>query len=100
MIDSLADATELSALGLADAAGERFARNMSRGDRAAHLLRALGWRVFTVWECDLKPARRAEAIDALAEAVCRGAGLGATVSIECGEGTQPPTRSERSPSVL
>lgn len=69
---------------------EKFARNMSRDDRAAQSLRALGWRVFTVWECDLRPTRRAEAIDALAEALRSGTGLGDTVSIEP-EGGHPTT---------
>lgn len=42
---------------------EKFRRNRERDARTARALRALGWRVVTVWECSLRTApRRAQAI--------------------------------------
>jgi DNA mismatch endonuclease, patch repair protein len=32
----------------------KFARNVERDQEATHRLRALGWRVLVVWECELK----------------------------------------------
>lgn len=38
---------------------DKFGRNTARDKKASEALIALGWRVFVVWECDLKPAGRA-----------------------------------------
>lgn len=37
----------------------KFARNIERDRRVVRELTAMGWRVFTVWECELKPKERA-----------------------------------------
>lgn len=37
---------------------EKFRRNQERDARVRKELEALGWRVITIWECGLKPARR------------------------------------------
>lgn len=36
----------------------KFARNTRRDAAASKALRAAGWRVLTVWECQTKPTRR------------------------------------------
>lgn len=36
----------------------KFEQNMARDRRANRKLRALGWRVITVWECQTKPMKR------------------------------------------
>ncbi|AYV45099.1 very short patch repair endonuclease [Caulobacter flavus] len=47
---------------------EKFDRNVARDARSREALEASGWRVFTVWECDLKSsAKIAEAAARLAE---------------------------------
>jgi DNA mismatch endonuclease (patch repair protein) len=33
---------------------EKFRRNKERDDAAADSLRAMGWMVMTIWECDLR----------------------------------------------
>ena len=40
---------------------EKFAGTVERDRKAEEALRALGWRVFTVWECDLKRDAKATA---------------------------------------
>ena len=32
---------------------EKFRQNVARDRRAAALLRSAGWRVFTIWECEV-----------------------------------------------
>lgn len=45
---------------------EKFRRNVERDERSIRELKALGWRVFVVWECDLGSKRKAvEAAEAL-----------------------------------
>ena len=39
----------------------KVGRNMARDARTAEALRALGWRVETIWECELKDAAALEA---------------------------------------
>jgi G:T-mismatch repair DNA endonuclease (very short patch repair protein) len=39
---------------------EKFSRNMARDERVVQELKQNGWRVFIVWECDLKSAIRFE----------------------------------------
>jgi len=47
---------------------EKFDRNVSRDARSKEALEANGWRVFTVWECDLKSSVKvAQAAQQLAE---------------------------------
>jgi DNA mismatch endonuclease (patch repair protein) len=36
---------------------EKFEKNVARDSRATATLRAKGWRVFVVWECDLTPSK-------------------------------------------
>ena len=36
---------------------KKFADNVARDRRAARTLRALGWRVLVVWECELRDAQ-------------------------------------------
>jgi|ERR1043165_6010057 DNA mismatch endonuclease (patch repair protein) len=38
---------------------EKFAGTVERDRRAGDALRALGWRVFTIWECDLRTGAEA-----------------------------------------
>jgi DNA mismatch endonuclease, patch repair protein len=47
----------------------KFAQNVSRDDRVAGALRAIGWRVFTVWECE---AGNAEVLDRLYFSIVAG----------------------------
>jgi DNA mismatch endonuclease, patch repair protein len=35
----------------------KFAANVTRDRRVAATLRQLGWRVFTIWECEVRPGR-------------------------------------------
>lgn len=44
---------------------EKFRRNQERDARVQKELEALGWRVITIWECELKPARREETLQRL-----------------------------------
>ena len=43
--------------------------NRDRDARKEHNLRDLGWRVFTVWECELKKLRKEETVAALASEI-------------------------------
>lgn len=45
----------------------KIAANRARDARKEQALRDLGWRVFTVWECELKPAFLQATITRLAE---------------------------------
>lgn len=47
--------------------------NRARDARKEQAARDLGWRVFTVWECELKVARQEETIRALASQIECGA---------------------------
>ena len=50
----------------------KIARNMHRDEVTSAHLEALGWKVITVWECELKGAGAAQArLDALAEQILR-----------------------------
>lgn len=40
---------------------EKFEKNVARDDRVTKLLKAAGWRVFVVWECEVGSARNATA---------------------------------------
>lgn len=44
---------------------KKIARNQARDQQAIAQLEAAGWRVFTVWECDLKPALAADTLEIL-----------------------------------
>jgi DNA mismatch endonuclease (patch repair protein) len=37
---------------------EKFAKNVERDRRTNDALRKLGWRIFTVWECELRNPER------------------------------------------
>lgn len=51
---------------------EKFARNIERDRRSARRLRALGWRVLTVWECALRTnAGRERTIATLSRRILR-----------------------------
>ena len=45
---------------------EKFAANVARDARNRQALRRMGWRVFTVWECQTTP----KCLDALLRKVC------------------------------
>lgn len=47
---------------------EKFAGTVERDRRAEVALQALGWRVFTVWECELRQDAKGR-VDALAERI-------------------------------
>jgi DNA mismatch endonuclease, patch repair protein len=47
----------------------KITANRERDIRKELALRDLGWRVFTVWECESKGARRSGVVDALAEQI-------------------------------
>ena len=51
----------------------KIAANRERDGRKEQTLRELGWRVFTVWECQLKGLDRDGLIDALAEQISTSA---------------------------
>jgi DNA mismatch endonuclease (patch repair protein) len=42
--------------------GPKLAANVARDERHAAELKALGWRIETVWECDTRDAKRLEQI--------------------------------------
>lgn len=46
--------------------------NRARDARKEQGVRDLGWRVFTVWECELKPARKDGTVEALASKIASG----------------------------
>jgi len=53
---------------------EKFLTNKRRDAKSARALRKLGWRVLTVWECELKTsAMRQAALARLARKIRRGA---------------------------
>ncbi len=52
---------------------EKFAKNLARDARVAKELAALGWRVFTVWECELSSANKANSTGGRLAAEIRGA---------------------------
>lgn len=41
-------------------------RNKERDERVKHKLNAMGWNCITVWECELKPAKREATLQSLA----------------------------------
>ena len=52
----------------------KIQNNIRRDELSAQALDAMGWRVITVWECELKKDRREETLRALAEQIrCNGA---------------------------
>ena len=54
---------------------EKITANQERDRKAVDKLKELGWKVETVWECELRghsPAHRAEVILALAERIRKG----------------------------
>ena len=51
--------------------GPKIVANRARDARKEQALRDLGWRVFTVWECELKPRALEETGAALANAIKR-----------------------------
>lgn len=63
---------------------DKFARNRARDERNHEDLRAAGWTVLVVWECQLKGARRASSLDEIASIV-RAAGTDA----QAGRGAKP-----------
>ena len=51
----------------------KFEGNKKRDARNVRALRAAGWRVFTIWECELaKPAARERALSRLIQKLRRG----------------------------
>jgi DNA mismatch endonuclease (patch repair protein) len=52
----------------------KFEGNKKRDARNTRALRAAGWRVFTIWECELaKPATRERALERMIRKLRRGA---------------------------
>lgn len=47
----------------------KIAANRARDSRKEQALRDLGWRVFTVWECELKAASLPASVESLAAAL-------------------------------
>ena len=45
--------------------GEKISRNRRRDTAVLARLEALGWKVITVWECELEPARRTGTLESL-----------------------------------
>ncbi len=48
---------------------EKIGSNQVRDQKAAHELTAAGWRVITVWECELKPALREQTLNRLTDTI-------------------------------
>jgi DNA mismatch endonuclease (patch repair protein) len=46
--------------------GEKIPANQARDAQKAGALKDLGWRVFTVWECELRPSRIDTTVETLA----------------------------------
>ena len=44
----------------------KIQRNKERDIEEQHKLAAMGWHCITVWECELKPAKREETLDSIA----------------------------------
>jgi DNA mismatch endonuclease (patch repair protein) len=57
---------------------EKIARNRARDEAAETALARSGWRVFVVWECALRKARRDTTLSELVSGI-RGPGLGPSV---------------------
>lgn len=47
----------------------KFARNVTNDERQQAELTAAGWKVLTIWECELKSAVRENSLDALYSAI-------------------------------
>ena len=45
---------------------KKILRNMERDKEEQRELAAMGWHCITVWECELKPAKREETLDSIA----------------------------------
>ena len=54
---------------------EKFRRNKKRDAEKTRLLELAGWRVIVVWECQLMPKVRADALDDLYNEITAYAGL-------------------------
>lgn len=68
---------------------EKFRLNIARDTRASFRLQKLGWRVFTVWECELRsPARLSRRLDVTLGKEC--------ASRKTSYGSRCPARSHRS----
>ncbi len=48
---------------------DKIERNIRRDEVCSELLRAMGWKVVTVWECELKGDRREATLAALEERI-------------------------------
>ena len=48
---------------------EKISRNISRDTKIIAELKAAGWQVIIVWECELKPAKREATLIALVDAL-------------------------------
>lgn len=46
---------------------EKISGNILRDAKMAHELESAGWQVITIWECELKPARRLSTLSTLTE---------------------------------
>ena len=51
---------------------EKIEGNMTRDQRQRRELELAGWRVLTVWECDLKAAKREQTLETLRRAIKQG----------------------------
>ena len=49
----------------------KILRNVERDQINTEKLRSLGWRVITIWECELKKSLRDARLDALAAEICK-----------------------------
>ncbi len=49
----------------------KILRNVERDQINTEKLRSLGWRVITIWECELKKSLRDARLDALAAEICQ-----------------------------
>ncbi|RBP99536.1 very short patch repair endonuclease [Bifidobacterium xylocopae] len=58
----------------------KLMRNRERDQRQRAVLTGQGWRVLTIWECELKPDRRQASLEALYETITA-------------DGGQPPQRA-------
>ena len=45
---------------------KKIRRNKERDKEEQHKLAAMGWHCITIWECELKPAKREETLESLA----------------------------------
>ena len=44
----------------------KIQRNQERDAEERRLLKEMGWHCITIWECDLKPAKREQTLESLA----------------------------------